>query len=90
MHWSLVKEPYRLSPQLSLQLPDNVTDDDKLALYGLYKQATEGDVSTARPGLFDLKGKAKWDAYNAQKGKSTEEAMQEYIMLVDQLFEKYS
>ena len=35
-----------------------------------------------RPGMLDLKGKAKWDAWNAQKGKSKETAMEEYIMKV--------
>ena len=44
------------------------TDEEKLKIYGLYKQATIGDVNTDRPGMFDLKGKAKWDAWNAQKG----------------------
>jgi len=24
----------------------------------------------ARPGMFDLKGKAKWDAWNGRKGES--------------------
>ena len=41
----------------------------QLELYGLYKQGTEGDVSTSRPGMFDLKGKAKWDAWNSNKGR---------------------
>jgi len=46
---------------------------------GRYKQATVGDVNTARPGMFDLKGKYKWDKWNEQKGKSQEEAETEYI-----------
>lgn len=41
----------------------------QLELYGLFKQGTVGDVDTSRPGLFDLKGKAKWDAWNKQKGE---------------------
>ena len=35
---------------------------DLLELYGLYKQATVGDVSGERPRLLDLKGRAKWNA----------------------------
>ena len=42
-------------------------------------QATVGDVNTARPGMFDLKGKAKWDAWDKVKGKSADEAMAAYI-----------
>ncbi len=41
-----------------------------------------GDVNTERPGMFDLKGKAQWDAWNANKGKSQEDAEKEYIALV--------
>ncbi len=38
------------------KLPSRPSNDQLLDLYGLYKQATEGDVSGSRPGLFDLKG----------------------------------
>ncbi|TNN02581.1 peroxisomal carnitine O-octanoyltransferase isoform X2 [Takifugu flavidus] len=43
------------------------TDQELLDLYGLYKQAIVGDVNTDRPGLLDLKGKAKWDAWESRK-----------------------
>ncbi|KAK2077268.1 hypothetical protein QBZ16_004902 [Prototheca wickerhamii] len=61
-----------------------------LELYGLYKQGTEGDVSTSRPGMFDLKGKAKWDAWNSNKGKDKAAAQQAYIDKVAELKAKYS
>uniref|UniRef100_A0A3B5MQH6 Acyl-CoA-binding protein n=1 Tax=Xiphophorus couchianus TaxID=32473 RepID=A0A3B5MQH6_9TELE len=59
------------------------------AIYGLYKQATAGDVNMERPGIFDFIGKAKWDAWNAKKGLSKEEAMAAYVELVEKLKEKY-
>ncbi|XP_038150686.1 acyl-CoA-binding protein-like [Cyprinodon tularosa] len=59
------------------------------ALYGLYKQGTVGDVNIDRPGMFDFTGKAKWDAWNAKKGLSKEEAMAAYVELVEKLKEKY-
>ncbi|KAF9895670.1 Acyl-CoA-binding domain-containing protein 1, partial [Lobosporangium transversale] len=62
--------------------PDN---DTLLKLYGLYKQATEGDNTTTRPGMFDIKGKAKWDAWDQKKGVSKEAAEKEYIELVNTL-----
>ena len=40
----------------------------------LFKQANEGDNTTAAPGMFDFKGKAKWNAWDAQKGKKKEVA----------------
>lgn len=64
------------------QRPDNAT---LLQLYALYKQATEGDNTTAKPSLTDLVARAKWDAWNKIKGLSREEAMQRYADLVDSL-----
>ncbi|CAN6179686.1 unnamed protein product [Urochloa humidicola] len=69
-------------------LPDSTTNENKLILYGLYKQATVGDVNTGRPGIFNLKEKAKWDAWKAVEGKSKEEAMTDYITKVKQLLEE--
>lgn len=77
------------------ELKNKPSNDELLKLYGLYKQATVGDVNTGkspqdiyiyiwnldladmygyieRPGAFDFKGKAKWDAWNALKGKLVE------------------
>lgn len=62
--------------------PDN---DTMLKLYALYKQATKGDVSGKRPGMFDMIGRAKYDAWSAIKGVPEEEAMLQYINLVEEL-----
>ena len=62
-----------------------------LELYGLFKQANVGDVNTPRPGMFDLKGKAKWDSWKALEGTmSKEEAMTAYVALVAKLQAKYA
>jgi acyl-CoA-binding protein len=57
----------------------------QLDLYGLFKQATAGDASGARPGMLDMKGRAKWDAWNKHKGMSAEQAMEAYVAYVDKL-----
>src|SRR5438309_1607490 len=62
--------------------PDNMT---LLKIYALYKQATSGDADGKRPGFGDMVGRAKWDAWNGAKGKSADEAMQEYVDLVESL-----
>jgi diazepam-binding inhibitor (GABA receptor modulator, acyl-CoA-binding protein) len=62
--------------------PDN---DTLLALYGLFKQATAGDVSGKRPGMMDFKGRAKFDAWAGRKGTSKDQAMEAYVALVDKL-----
>ncbi|XP_022078295.1 acyl-CoA-binding protein [Acanthochromis polyacanthus] len=71
------------------QLKAKPTDDEMLQVYSLFKQASVGDVNTARPGMLDFTGKAKWDAWEKQKGKSKEDAMNEYINLVEELKNKY-
>ena len=62
--------------------PDNMT---LLKIYALYKQASAGDADGKRPGFSDMVGRAKWDAWNALKGKSADEAMQGYIDLIESL-----
>jgi len=64
-------------------------NDELLKLYALYKQGTDGDVSGSRPGMFDLKGRAKYDAWAGAKGKTKDAARAEYIALVDGLVKKY-
>jgi acyl-CoA-binding protein len=54
-----------------------------LELYGLYKQATTGDVSGGRPGMLDLRGRAKYDAWAQRKGMTADAAMTAYIAVVD-------
>lgn len=39
--------------------------------------------------MFDLKGKAKWNAWNDNKGMSQDEAKEKYLAYVDMLLEKY-
>lgn len=62
--------------------PGNAT---KLALYALYKQATEGDVTGKRPGFTNPVGRAKHDAWAAIAGMTSEEAAAEYAAKVGEL-----
>jgi acyl-CoA-binding protein len=66
-------------------LPLKPSNETLLNLYSLYKQATEGDVNGESPNPFDFVAKAKYESWTALKGKSKEEAMQEYINLVNKL-----
>lgn len=50
-------------------LKTSPSNDELLEVYALFKQATIGDNTTAKPGMFDLKGKAKWSAWDGKKGK---------------------
>ncbi len=62
--------------------PDNAT---LLKIYGLYKQATAGDNTEKKPGFSDMVGRAKWDAWNSVKGASSDDAMQQYVDLIESL-----
>jgi diazepam-binding inhibitor (GABA receptor modulator, acyl-CoA-binding protein) len=69
-------------------LPKRPDDQTLLKLYGLYKQAIEGNIKGKRPGFSDVKGRAKYDAWARLRGKSPEWAMEEYVKLVGKLQEK--
>ena len=62
--------------------PDN---DTLLLIYSLFKQGSEGDVKGSRPGLFDVKDRAKFDAWTKLKGTAPEAAKQRYVELVKRL-----
>lgn len=67
------------------KLPAKPGNDVLLQLYSLYKQAKEGDCSGKRPGMFSVAARAKYDAWKAREGTSSEEAMQAYVDLVESL-----
>lgn len=66
-------------------LPQKPAQDRQLDLYSLFKQATKGDVSGKRPGMLDMVGRAKYDAWAKRKGMSSEDAMNAYIAMATQL-----
>lgn len=74
---------------LTKKFTEKPSNEDLLKLYGLYKQATEGDNETERPGGFDFKVAAKYNAWLNQKGLSKEDAAHQYIQLVNELSKTY-
>lgn len=50
-------------------LKSRPNDEELLNIYGLYKQATVGDCNQQKPGMFQLKEKAKHEAWLQRKGK---------------------
>lgn len=61
--------------QMAQTLNKTLTNEELLELYALYKQGTVGDCNTSRPGMFDQKGRYKWDGWNGKKGVNKEDAM---------------
>lgn len=81
-----LKEQFEKAVAESKTLSEKPSNDTLLQLYSLYKQASEGDVNIDPPSNpFDFVAKAKYEAWAALKGKSTDEAMQSYVDLVAKL-----
>ena len=64
-------------------------NDDLLFLYAHFKQATDGDVSGKRPGMLDMVGRAKFDAWAKLKGTGKDQAMQKYTDKVQALLKSH-
>ncbi|MCU0284016.1 MAG: acyl-CoA-binding protein [Candidatus Nanopelagicales bacterium] len=76
---------FTAAAEASKTLPQRPDNDTLLALYSLFKQATEGDVQGKRPGFTDMVGRAKYDAWSKLKGMSSEDAKAQYADLVESL-----
>ena len=79
------KEEFDTAVVRSKELTTRPSNEDLLKLYSLFKQCSEGDVTGERPGGFDFKGAAKYDAWQSIKGLAAEDAMEQYVALVNQL-----
>lgn len=67
------------------RLPISPGPDTLLELYALYKQGTSGDATGSRPGMLDVKARAKHDAWSRRKSMTKDAAMTAYCALVDRL-----
>ena len=76
------EEEFKAAADRVKTLPSRPSNDTLLKLYGLFKQASTGDVTGKRPGRFSIKERAKYDAWDALKGKSQDVARDEYVALV--------
>jgi diazepam-binding inhibitor (GABA receptor modulating acyl-CoA-binding protein) len=84
-----LQQEFETAVAKSKELTKRPSNEELLTLYALFKQASEGDVSGDRPGGFDFKAIAKYDAWAELKGKSKTDAMTEYIAFMDKLYQEY-
>lgn len=80
-----LKDQFDAAVAASKQLPERPDNMTLLKIYALFKQASEGDCEGKRPGFTDMVGRAKFDAWDGLKGTSQDEAMQQYIDLIEDL-----
>jgi acyl-CoA-binding protein len=82
---STLEDQFKAAQAEVQRLSERPDNDTLLELYSFYKQATEGDVAGDKPGAFDFKARAKYDAWEARKGMKREVAMKAYVRLVEHL-----
>lgn len=80
-----LKKAFEQAVADSKNLPERPDNQTLLKLYALYKQATAGDVEGKRPGFTDMVGRAKWDAWNEIKGVGKDDAMKQYVGVIEDL-----
>ncbi|KAI0080669.1 ACBP-domain-containing protein [Panus rudis PR-1116 ss-1] len=64
--------------------------EEKLTMYSLYKQATVGNVQPPRPSVWDMLGRAKWEAWAKHKDLDPYEAKLMYVDALLKVLRKYS
>ena len=69
--------------------PFKPSNELKLKMYALYRQATDGDVQGKRPGMLDVVARYKYDAWTMAKGLSADEAMRKYLEEVQKVEQKF-
>ena len=80
-----LKAAFEKAVKESKELPEKPDNQTLLKIYGLYKQASEGDNAGKRPGFTDMVGRMKFDAWAELNGKTADEAQQEYADLIESL-----
>ncbi|NUM36894.1 MAG: acyl-CoA-binding protein [Candidatus Brocadiae bacterium] len=80
-----LQEQFEKAAKDSKNIAVKPSNDDLLFLYAHYKQANEGNCTGKRPGMMDLVGRAKYDAWKKLEGMTKEDAMKKYIDKVHSL-----
>ena len=80
-----LNQAFEQSQQEVKQLPSRPSNDHLLSLYGLFKQATQGDVTGSAPSVFKMAEHAKYQAWKALAGTDSDDCKQRYIDLVQTL-----
>lgn len=80
-----LQQQFEAAVAQSKTLPERPDNNTLLQLYALYKQGTSGDAGGERPGVTDFVGRAKYDAWAAISGTSRDDAMRQYLELIEAL-----
>ncbi|OJJ46736.1 hypothetical protein ASPZODRAFT_2010558 [Penicilliopsis zonata CBS 506.65] len=83
----LLKTAFDAAGDIVQGLTQKPSDNELLSIYAYFKQGNED--TPKQPGLFDIKGKYKYSAWEKIKDISAEKAQAEYIKLADSLLAQY-
>ena len=75
--------------KLVVNLQQQPTTDEKLQLYGLYKQVTVGNCNISEPWAIQFEAKQKYNAWNKNKNMLKSNAIEKYILIALDLITKY-
>lgn len=66
----------------------SLSNNQRLAMYGCYKQVNVGPCPSSedRPGMFQPTARSKYDAWKAHSGLSKQEAMEEYVSIAEKFW----
>lgn len=68
MQYEVTLEEFEAAAEILRNGGNNVTQDQQLQFYGLYKQGLMGDVNIPKPSIFDVAAIMKWNAWKALEG----------------------
>lgn len=83
---STVKTLTQLSQTTSVPKPPLA---DRVSLYGLYKQATDGDINVPEPPVSEHSRHTKHMAWKANSGLSSDEAKLRYVECLIRMLDRY-
>lgn len=77
------EDKFQLAVEAIKNINFELTNDQKLDLYKYFKQGTIGDCNIEEPYFFKLKEHAKWNAWMSVEGLDRNQALLNYINLVN-------
>lgn len=85
-----IKKYFELSGKIAIQMNSKLNDNEKLFLYGLYKQVMFGDCTSSEPSIINFTENSKWKAWKKNAKMSKIVAMDTYANFVSKLIDKYN
>ena len=86
---TLEEEFNEAAEEVKNKLNKTLSDNELKEIYALYKQGTLGDIDIEKPGMTDLSGVAKWEAWTEKKGMEKDEAKRKYVEMAKEMKSKH-